>query len=315
MKVKCVLKSFLVTMLCLFVCVLSIPQAVFAYSRIETGREISLTIQYRSEVTFQVFRVAEVSENVEFTPTEAFKNYAVSWENPDSEGWRELAQTLVGYVQRDEITPLREGKTDKNGRFIFSNLMTGLYLIVGESYTEGNEYYPQTASLICLPYLEESDEWNYEPSISPKCDEPIEISDTVDYTVIKVWKDTGHEKSRPEKIEVQLLKDGKVYDTVTLKAGDKTGNNWRYTWKQLEAGHEWKVVEKTVPTGYKVSTDHEKTTYTLTNTYSVTNSTVPTGGSSKLPQTGMLWWPVPILAASGMILFLIGWIRRNRSGE
>lgn len=36
---------------------------------------------------------------------------------------------------------------------------------------------------------------------------------------------------------------------------------------------------------------------------------------SKLPQTGMLWWPVPIFAGSGLLLFLVGWIRRQRSGE
>ena len=39
------------------------------------------------------------------------------------------------------------------------------------------------------------------------------------------------------------------------------------------------------------------------------------GGSSgggKLPQTGMLWWPVPLLAVAGVALFLAGWIRHGR---
>lgn len=31
------------------------------------------------------------------------------------------------------------------------------------------------------------------------------------------------------------------------------------------------------------------------------------GGSSKLPQTGQLTWPVPVLAAGGMALFALGW--------
>lgn len=30
---------------------------------------------------------------------------------------------------------------------------------------------------------------------------------------------------------------------------------------------------------------------------------------SDLPQTGQLWWPVPLLAISGIFLFLIGWVR------
>ena len=36
------------------------------------------------------------------------------------------------------------------------------------------------------------------------------------------------------------------------------------------------------------------------------------GGGKKLPQTGQLWWPVPILAGAGMILFVIGWILHRK---
>ena len=34
-----------------------------------------------------------------------------------------------------------------------------------------------------------------------------------------------------------------------------------------------------------------------------------------LPQTGMLWWPVPILATAGMLCYLIGWMKNRRLGE
>ncbi len=30
-----------------------------------------------------------------------------------------------------------------------------------------------------------------------------------------------------------------------------------------------------------------------------------------LPQTGQLWWPVPLLAAGGLFLFLIGWVKHR----
>lgn len=30
-----------------------------------------------------------------------------------------------------------------------------------------------------------------------------------------------------------------------------------------------------------------------------------------LPQTGLLWWPVPVMAAAGLLLFGLGWWRRN----
>lgn len=34
-------------------------------------------------------------------------------------------------------------------------------------------------------------------------------------------------------------------------------------------------------------------------------------GTGELPQTGQLWWPVPVLASLGTALILIGWIQRK----
>ena len=39
-----------------------------------------------------------------------------------------------------------------------------------------------------------------------------------------------------------------------------------------------------------------------------------TGGSSKLPQTGQLWWPVGLLAISGILMYSFGW-NCNRKSE
>ena len=45
--------------------------------------------------------------------------------------------------------------------------------------------------------------------------------------------------------------------------------------------------------------------------------TKPPEGSSdeKLPQTGQLIWPIPVMAASGIALFLLGWILTSNSGK
>lgn len=59
--------------------------------------------------------------------------------------------------------------------------------------------------------------------------------DTIERKVLKVWRDDGNEEKRPEQIVVQLLRDGEVYDTVTLS----NDNNWRYTWPELSADHHW----------------------------------------------------------------------------
>ena len=104
------------------------------------------------------------------------------------------------------------------------------------------------------------------------------------------------------------MQDGKSYETVTLNQE----NSWNYTWEDLEAGHEWKVVEQTVPSGYTMTSTQEGKRFIITNTYKKPGTTVPTGGGSKLPQTGQLWWPVPILVILGILAILVGYVwRRN----
>lgn len=41
-------------------------------------------------------------------------------------------------------------------------------------------------------------------------------------------------------------------------------------------------------------------------------TTTTAGGGGKLPQTGQLWWPVPVLGAGGLIMFTIGWRLNKR---
>ena len=47
----------------------------------------------------------------------------------------------------------------------------------------------------------------------------------------------------------------------------------------------------------------------------ITPTPTPGGGRPGLPQTGMTWWPVPVLALAGMFLFLIGWLSYRRNDE
>ena len=43
-----------------------------------------------------------------------------------------------------------------------------------------------------------------------------------------------------------------------------------------------------------------------------TRRTVTPTPTAPIPETGQLWWPVPILAGAGMILFVIGWILHRK---
>ena len=126
--------------------------------------------------------------------------------------------------------------------------------------------------------------------------------------VIKVWKDDGREADRPGMIEVQLLGDGEVHETVRLDAD----NSWRYTWTGLDGTKEWLVVEKKAPEGYTVSVKREGTTVFITNT-----KESPEEPPETLPQTGQLWWPVFLLGGAGLVLLLTGFVGtlRRRKGN
>lgn len=51
----------------------------------------------------------------------------------------------------------------------------------------------------------------------------------------------------------------------------------------------------------------ETTTSTTVTTTSSTTTTTSTTSTGKLPQTGQLWWPVPVCGAGGLVLFTVGW--------
>ena len=131
-------------------------------------------------------------------------------------------------------------------------------------------------------------------------------NDTTDKTVTrrvyKQWDDKGYESKRPSVVTVYLLADGKQLYTQQLTAA----NNWTYTWDNLPrcdaAGKEitWTLKEATV-SGYTSDITQSGANFIVTN--SITKA--------KLPQTGSLWWLVPVLAAAGLAFLAVGLLRRR----
>lgn len=301
-----------------------------------------------SGVKFQLYRVADISETGRYALTGDFAGYFVSLEGLDSSGWRALAQTLDAYVDRDRLQPLAESVTGEDGKICWSGLRTGLYLVTGESYVKEPDTYTPEPFLVSLPMLDAGGtSWKYDVGAACKYGSDEDTpGDTVSRKVLKVWRDGQDKENRPQEIKVQLLMDGEEYDSVILNAD----NNWRYTWEKLEKDHAWKIVEEDVPPGYMVSVNRQGITFVVTNTRSggddgggggddggggdktripdppaptgdlpqppvteIPDDQIPLGNLPILPQTGMLWWPVPLLACSGPFLLLLGWNRRRNS--
>ena len=320
-----------------------LPTAAFARGLLSTAEPVSLTLRYPcAGAPFQIYRVAEVSVYGEYTLTGDFRDYPVTLEQPDQAGWRALAATLEAYAVRDGLTPAAAGETDRDGRLTFSSLEAGMYLVTGQRHTAGGYRYTPEPFLAALPGLDEEDNWVSDVTASPKYERKHKDTNTpgdgtVKRKVLKVWEDDGDESGRPQKVTVQLLRDGKVWDTVTLSEK----NGWSYEWSKLDADYTWRVAEKDVPEDYTVTVSREGVTFVITNTLAADIPDEPTpegpppetpGGpdgtdgtdipeepapeapGDSLPQTGVLWWPVPLMACCGVGLFLIGWAKR-RSGE
>ena len=293
--------------------------AAFAYGAVDTTKEASLTVCFGKDgagfsgVAFRVYRVADVSAGGQFALTGSFAGYPVAVDGLDSAGWRTLAQTLDAYVARDGLTPQATAETGADGRAVFARLATGLYLVTGDPCRQGDTTYTPEPFLVCLPGQDRAGEdWVYDVTAACKYDSretpPGPEEQTVSREVLKVWKDEGRADSRPQAVTVQLLRDGAVYDTVTLNEA----NNWRYTWTGLDSAAAWQVTEAGTPAGYTVTVEREGATFVVTNTSTTPPESPPAAPAGPgLPQTGALWWPVPLLACGGLLLFFLGWARRR----
>jgi len=322
-------------LLCLLM-VMLLPVQSLAARAIDTDATSSLQVQIAPDgdaqegVEVRIYRVATVSIDCRFTLTGEFANYSVSLNDNDADSWRTLATTLDGYVTTDAIPAFKTAETGANGAAVFEDLPTGLYLVTGERwYASSTQYYTPTPFLVSLPNLDENDEWVYDVQLSskqtPGSDSGGGGDDYTQVSVLKVWEDNDSEK-RPTEIVVELYDGSVLVDTVKLSKE----NNWQHTWNRLDEDGTWTVREQEVPEGYTVSVEKQGTRFVLTNTLPDDPPPPPDDPPPppddpppppdeppvpQLPQTGVLWWPVPVLMVSGLVLILLGVLRRRNGYE
>ena len=304
------MKKIITLIMCL-VLVVGTMSVAFAIDPRDTSAETSLTITFAPEdtpaegVEFRAYLVADVDEFCNMTVAAPFDNYSIDLSKPTADTYRELETMLPGYIAADGIEVSYTATTDENGVAAFGSIPAGLYLVVGDTFEANRKIYEPTTGMICLPNRLEDESWEYDVEVTPKFEsrpdsEPIELD------VLKVWDDNNNEK-RPESVTIELYENDELYDTVTLNKE----NNWQYKWDNLYAKRSWNIVEKDVPEGYTVKIETQGQRYVVTNTKKTTPPSDKPGGG--LPQTGLLWWPVPILVVAGLVLFLIGWTKNMKT--
>ena len=285
------------------------------------------------DVRILALRVAALDDDCGFEWFDSYAKYHLSTNIQDNASAASLAQTLASYVSRDSVKEDVAAKTDANGSVLFGQLPMGVYLITGETTTIGRYTYKIVPTLVFIPHLIQNGETETHAAIELKHESVYNPPDTPHpqtaiRKVLKVWDLAFGNYSR-EPISVNLLRNGRVYDTKTLSED----NNWTYTWRGLDDNCFWSLVEESVPDGFVTTVSRQGVTFVVTNseetppdilpvpskpnppatpTETVPDPAVPadpgpqtpTNPNSptkpKLPQTGMLLWPIAILCAAGI---------------
>lgn len=303
---------FCTWLICLLMLIV-LPFSAFAADSGKTGSlAISLVVndEYISDLTFNIYRVAD--EN--YQPVGKYSAYPVIIKGLSADELGAAAETLAGYTQRDNIPSVQTRSTNEFGYLRFDNLQRGIYLVVGNIYINGDAICCPVPFLASMPSTDADGNVLYDIVAAPKFDVLL-ANQLLVRNVKKVWSDSGYERVRPAQITVQLLKDGIVADEVALNES----NNWSYSWADLAPTSVWRVVEKTVPDGYTVAVKNQNRIFTVTNT--LTNKdifdTTDTSGnpSPTLPQTGQLWWPVPVLLCVGAVMLFVGVYISRKNGS
>ncbi len=274
--------------------------------------------------------------------------------NYDYDAWKSCvmydpgsdSDDLLSYIRSKGIIEAANGVSDSSGRTYYSGLTLGAYYVLSDKAVN-DEYSHYFANFIYpVPILENEADGtvitNYSPKASPK-KAKVQNDVEVHCHLLKRWNDSGYENNRPSYVEFNIYCDGEFKETVSLS----NANNWYYEWS-MTGLHEFFVEEISAGEGYTgtitVYQNGHESEFVCTNTYNPpdTPDTPDTPGTPdepgtpgvpdlpevlgairdlpavlgarRLPQTGLLWWPVPILLILGMI-FIIKGIRKNAKND
>ncbi|MBQ9844104.1 MAG: Cna B-type domain-containing protein [Oscillospiraceae bacterium] len=287
--------------LCLLLCV-----QVFAAESVDLERACSLTLHYTQRDAalagqeIALYRAGDVHENGTYALTLA---YPVEIQGITSEAeWQEAAATLSAYLTADAVAPHYTATTDETGTVSFTGLTPGLYLIRGLSAAVPEGKCVFADSFLFLP-RNESGSYTYDVDANPKHASFMPTGE--EYSVLKLWKDAGAAAERPAEVQVDILKDGVLAESVTLSAA----NDWRYSWSAPQ-GHSFTVVERNVPQGYTVTVTGNQTSFVITNTAPPDTDNPQTGDSAPI----LLY--ILLLCLSGMALVILGiWALGRKNHE
>lgn len=301
------IKTIPMILLSMILCILP----VFAMAEVDVTKTgtVILTGYPPEGAELRFYKVADADKTMVFTLTPKFAPYADQitvnvedrepYDGSTSQAvWAETAKTLASIVPGDSIEPdvtfMNSGE-----QCVAADLPVGLYLVLSDPIEVDNDLYYTLPMLISvptnisdgkIPYIGDTEKWFYDYEVNMKYKK--EQIPPREYRVLKVWVNDGEGKKRPASLEVQILKNNTVVETVVLNSS----NNWSYTWMG-EKNARYSVREVKVPDGYKVSYEDQTTVFTIRNRF-----TEPPDTSDHTD----LKWPMMGLCIGGLIALLAG---------
>ncbi len=311
---------FLTVFLMLLLCLLMPTSAIAAStadakSPVSLGEKCALTVTYsHGNIPFKgqsvmLYRVATVSTDFQFRLTSDFSDSKLRLNGIKAGSeWDAIRSTLETYVLVENVKPSMEAITDGEGKVSFENLEVGLYFAMADSAISDGMQYLYESVLISLPNMNSDGSLQYQVAANAKGEAlpPISPDETVEFEVIKLWKNDSGKATRPKSIEVEIFRNGKSYKEVTLSEE----NLWSYRWTAENDGATWKVTERNIPEEYALIVEEKGTSFVLTNVLledPPVPPNPPTGDTSNV----LLYIILAIL--SGSLLLILGIIGKRTS--
>ena len=305
-------KSLRVLTTLILVCLVLQPLSVTAAEQVDTARKGSIHLEYSHngirfpDQEIRIYRVAEMYADGSYERIAPFDRFPVRMHGFTSQKeWQDTANTLAAYITAEEIPPTATKTTNDSGNVLFSELKVGVYLVMGVTTKTDTHTYRFENFCIFLPRPLSDGRQEYDIKAKPKSsatphpEEPKEIP----FQVVKLWKDEGLQKQRPQRVTVDILKNGVVQNTVLLDAD----NNWTYSWMAPEGEDVWSVMEKDVPAEYTVVITSSGSSFTITN-----SRQVPEGNPPKTGDTFALRSWLALMSLSGILLMAFGMMQKRK---
>lgn len=113
-----------------------------------------------------LYKIADFNSDGSFKYSLDFRDYGTDVNTLVSSQWDDLAKNLKIYINDKKISFLDSDVTNADGDFKFSDLSTGIYLVLADNCSDDKYIYSASPSLVTVPnYNELSGEYMYDAAL------------------------------------------------------------------------------------------------------------------------------------------------------